>query len=146
MKLNNNINKYKMIKDRKINILNIDKIFKDIEKEMKEKNIIDFINDISFNLEKREEIEIIKEYFKNYKYFKYSINHIIISNDNKEIIILRNINEKKFFIDNHIKYLLSNRKENERFIDIENRLNQILINKNFLIFDYLKYDIEEIKE
>lgn len=144
MKINEkNLNNYKMNKERKINILNIEKEYKNIEKEMKEKNINDFINNIIFYLENDKEKEIIKEYFKNYKYFKNSIIHILIDNDNKEIIILRNNNEKKFFENSHIKYFLENRKENEKIIDFENRKNEILINKNFIIYDYLKFDIIE---
>ena len=144
MKINEkNLNNYKMNKERKINILNIEKEYKNIEKEMKEKNINDFINNIILYLENEKEKEIIKEYFKNYKYFKNSIIHILINNDNKEIIILRNNNEKKFFENSHIKYFLENRKENELIIDFENRKNEILINKNFIIYDYLKYDIIE---
>ena len=144
MKINEkNLNNYKMNKERKINILNIEKEYKNIEKEMKEKNINDFINNIIFYLENEKEREIIKEYFKNYKYFKKSIIHILINNENKEIIILRNNNEKKFFENSHIKYFLENRKENELIIDFENRKNEILINKNFIIYDYLKYDIIE---
>ena len=144
MKINEkNLNNYKMNKERKINILNIEKEYKNIEKEMKEKNINDFINNIIFYLENEKEKEIIKEYFKNYKYFKNSIIHILIDNENKEIIILRNNNEKKFFENSHIKYFLENRKENEKIIDFENRKNEILINKNFIIYDYLKFDIIE---
>ena len=144
MKINEkNLNNYKMNKERKINILNIEKEYKNIEKEMKEKNINDFINNIIFYLENEKEREIIKEYFKNYKYFKNSIIHILINNENKEIIILRNNNEKKFFENSHIKFFLENRKENELIIDFENRKNEILINKNFIIYDYLKYDIIE---
>lgn len=144
MKINEkNLNNYKMNKERKINILNIEKEYKNIEKEMKEKNINDFINNIIFYLENEKEKEIIKEYFKNYKYFKNSIIHILINNENKEIIILRNNNEKKFFENSHIKYFLENRKENELIIDFENRKNEILINKNFIIYDYLKFDIIE---
>ena len=144
MKLNEkNFNNYKMNKERKINILNIEKEYKNIEKEMKEKNINDFINNIIFYLENEKEKEIIKEYFKNYKYYKNSIIHILIDENNKEIIILRNNNERKFFENSHIKYYLENRKENEKIIDFENRKNEILINKNFLIYDYLKYDIIE---
>lgn len=144
MKINEkNINNYFMKKEKKINILNIIEEYKNIEKEMKENKIENFIEDIIFFIEEKEKREIIKEYFKNYKYYKKSIIHILKSEDNKEIIILRNNNEKKFFINSHINYLLENRKENEKFIDIENRLNEILINKNFLIFDYLKFDIIE---
>ena len=140
-----NINKYKMKKEKKINSLNIDKEYKNLKEKSKEMNIKDFINDILFYLDDEKEKEIIKNYFKNYSYFKNSIIHILIDNENKEIIILRNNIEKKFFINSHIKFLLEKRKNNEKFIDIENKLNEILINKNFLIFDYLKYDIEEIK-
>ena len=144
MKINEkNFNNYEMNKERKINILNIEKEYKEISKNMKEKNIIDFINDISFYLENEKEIEIIKNYFKDYKYYKNSIIHILISNDNKEIIILRNNQEKKFFINSHINYFLNEKKENEKIIDFENRKNEILINKNFIIYDYLKYDIIE---
>ena len=144
MKINEkNLNNYKMNKERKINILNIEKEYKKIEKEMKEKNINDFINNIIFYLENEKEREIIKEYFENYKYFKKSIIHILINNENKEIIILRNNNEKKFFENSHIKFFLENRKENEKIIDFENRKNEILINKNFIIYDYLKFDIIE---
>lgn len=144
MKINEkNLNNYKMNKERKINILNIEKEYKNIEKEMKEKNINEFINNILFYLENDKDKEIIKEYFKNYKYFKKSIIHILINNENKEIIILRNNNEKKFFENSHIKFFLENRKENELIIDFENRKNEILINKNFIIYDYLKFDIIE---
>ena len=144
MKINEkNLNNYKMNKERKINILNIKEEYKNIEKDMKEKNINEFINNILFYLENDKDKEIIKKYFENYKYFKKSIIHILINNENKEIIILRNNNEKKFFENSHIKYFLENRKENELIIDFENRLNQILINKNFIIYDYLKFDIIE---
>lgn len=144
MKINEkNLNNYKMNKERKINILNIKEEYKNIEKDMKEKNITEFINNILFYLENDKDKEIIKKYFENYKYFKKSIIHILINNENKEIIILRNNNEKKFFENSHIKFFLENRKENELIIDFENRLNQILINKNFIIYDYLKFDIIE---
>lgn len=140
---NNNINNYQMKKERKINILNIQNEYKNIKENMKEKNIKDFIIDILFYLESEKDREYIENYFKDYKYFKNSIIHILISNDNKEIIILRNNQEKKFFINSHIKFYLSEKIENERIIDFENRKNEILINKNFLIYDYLKYDIIE---
>ena len=140
---NNNINNYQMKKERKINILNIQNEYKNIKENMKEKNIKDFIIDILFYLENQKDKEYIENYFKDYKYYKNSIIHILISNDNKEIIILRNNNEKKFFINSHIKYFLNEKIENERIIEFENRKNEILINKNFLIYDYLEFDIIE---
>jgi len=144
MKLtDNNINKYSMSKDKKINVLNIKEEYKGIESNMKEYDIKNIISDITFYIDDDKKNEIIKEYFKNYKYFKNSIIHILIHNDNKEIILLRNNNEKKFFINSHINYFLENRKENELLIEFENRMGEILINKNYVIFDYLKYDIIE---
>lgn len=144
MKINdNNISKYSIKKDRKINVLNIRDEYTKLDDLNKEKNINDFINDVNFYIDNEKNKEIISEYFKNYKYFKNSIIHILIHNDNKEIIILRNNNEKKFFINSHINYFLENRKENELLIDFENRMNEILINKNFIVYDYLKYDIIE---
>ena len=143
MKLNNNnISKYKMIKDKKINSLNIDKVYNEIKEKSKEISINNFINDISFYIENENDKKVIENYFKDYKYYKNSIIHII--ENEKETIILRNNQEKKFFENSHIKYLLKNKKEKENIIDIENRLNEILINKNYIIYDYLKYDIEEI--
>lgn len=145
MKINSkNINNYKMIKNKKINSLNIKDLYSEVREKSKELNIINFINDINFYLENENDRKYIEDYFKDYKYFKNSIIHII--ENNNEIIILRNNNEKKFFENSHIKYLLKNRKDNEKFIDIENRLNQILINDKFMIYDYLKFDIEEIKK
>jgi len=144
MKLtDNNISKYSMSKDKKINVLNIKEEYKGIESNMKENDIKNIISDITFYIDDNKKNEIIKEYFKNYKYYKNSIIHILVHNENKEIIILRNNNEKKFFINSHINYFLENRKENELLIDFENRQNEILINKNFIIYDYLKYDIIE---
>lgn len=144
MKLtDNNISKYSMSKDKKINTLNIKEEYKNIEKNMKENDIHNIIDDILFYIEGEDKTKIIKEYFKDYKYFKQSIIHILIHKDNKEIIILRNNNEKKFFINSHIQYFLENRKENELLIDFENRMGEILINKNYIVFDYLKYDIIE---
>lgn len=139
----NNISKYSMSKDKKINVLNIKEEYKNIEKDMKENDINNIIDDITFYIEKEKDREIIKKYFKDYKYYKKSIIHILVNNENKEIIILRNNNEKKFFINSHINYFLENKKENELLIDFENRQNEILINKNFIIYDYLKYDIIE---
>lgn len=144
MKLtDNNISKYSMSKDKKINVLNIKEEYKNIEKNMKENDIKNIISDIAFYIDDENKKEIIKQYFKDYKYYKNSIIHILVHNDNKEIIILRNNNEKKFFINSHIQYYLENRKENELLIDFENRQNEILINKNYIVFDYLKYDIIE---
>lgn len=144
MKLtDNNISKYSMSKDKKINVLNIKEEYKNIEKNMKENDIKNIISDIAFYIDDEKKKEIIKQYFKDYKYYKNSIIHILVHNDNKEIIILRNNNEKKFFINSHIQYYLENRKENELLIDFENRQNEILINKNYIVFDYLKYDIIE---
>ena len=139
----NNISKYSMSKDRKINVLNIKEEYKNIENDMKENDINNILSDILFYIEEEEKREILKNYFKDYKYYKKSIVHILVHKDNKEIIILRNNNEKKFFINSHINYFLENRKENELLIDFENRQNEILINKNYIVYDYIKYDIIE---
>ena len=144
MKLNkDNINKYKMIKEKEINIFNIEKKYKEIENKLKEKEIKDLINEIKSYFKEEERRKEIEEYFKEYKYYRFSIFHILRDKENKEIIFIRNNNEKKFFINSHLDYFLNERKENQKLIDFENEKNEILINKNYIIFDYLKFDIEE---
>lgn len=138
-----NLNNYKMKKEKKINILSIENHINDlIKKENQFK-----INELKFDIEKyqskKENQEILFNYFKDYQFY-ISKNIYILKNDN-EIIFIRNSKEREFFFKSHFDFYLKNKKENELIIDFERRLDEILIDKNYIIFDYKKYDFEIIE-
>jgi len=135
---------YKMKNEKKkINILNIENEIKNIIIDNNKYDIKELNYDLEKYLKDKEKIKIMKEYFKNYDF--YISKNIYILKNEKEIIIIRNSKEREFFFNSHIKFYLENKKENELIYDFEKRLNEILIYKNYIIFDYIKFDFEIIK-
>lgn len=139
-----NLNIYKIKNDKKkINILNIENHINELIKKENQYKIIELNFDIEKYNNNENNQKILKDYFKNYQLY-ISKNIHILKNEN-EIIFLRNQKEKEFFLKSHFDFYLKNRKENELIIDFEKRLNEILIDKNYIIFDYKKYDFEIIE-